>query len=106
MNRYVSPSTLQLTASLTIAQTHGFLLEHINSHLQSGKTGGLIFAHFKEPDEFGHLYGMGSSQWDNSVVQLDQILGEAVALLTCLPQFGPNFDARERLITDCPRIIA
>jgi len=30
---------------------------------------------------------------------------EAVAL-TCLPQFGPNFDARERLITDCPRIIA
>jgi len=26
--------------------------------------------------------------------------------LTCLPQFGPNFDARERLITDCPRIIA
>jgi len=26
--------------------------------------------------------------------------------LTCLPQFGANFDARERLITDCPRIIA
>jgi len=81
MDRYVSPSTLKLTAGLTIAQTHGFLLEHINSYLQSGKTGGLIFAHFKEPDEFGHLYGMGSSQWNDSVVQLDQILGEAVALL-------------------------
>jgi hypothetical protein len=26
--------------------------------------------------------------------------------LACLLQFGPNFDARERLITDCPRIIA
>jgi len=33
-------------------------------------------------------------------------LGKYKDALTCLPQFGPNFDARERLITDCPRIIA
>lgn len=81
MDRYVSVSTVQVTVPLTIEQTHSFLLEHINSYLYSGKTGGLIFAHFKDPDELGHLYGMGSSQWNNSVVQLDQILGEAVALL-------------------------
>ena len=81
MDRYVSCSTPILSRPLTVDQTKSYLFQHIDDFNASGKSGGLIFAHFQDPDHCGHSYGMGSSEWNDIVVRLDQILGEAVALL-------------------------
>jgi hypothetical protein len=56
-----------------------------------------------------YFKGKDSSKWRSNISTHNFVsLGEVYTgiELTCLPQFGPNFDARERLITDCPRIIA
>lgn len=81
MDRYVSCSTVGTTVNIKIEQARNYLLSHISAFRASGKTGGVIFAHFQDPDHVGHLYGMGSAQWNDYVVRLDQILGEAIAML-------------------------
>lgn len=81
MDRYVNPSIVLPKGFLTINQTSSYLYQHIDSYKISSKKGGLIFAHFSDPDATGHKYGMGSIQWNNKVIQLDQILGEAITAL-------------------------
>jgi len=50
--------------------------------------------------------GLGKQDETEDIEVLKIPIGRLYEKLACLPQFGPNFDARERLITDCPRIIA
>jgi len=80
MDRYVSACLVKPSGGIFLEETRNYLLEHINAYLTSGKVGGMIFVHFQAPDPQGHQYGMGSSQWNSSVVRIDEILGEAINL--------------------------
>jgi hypothetical protein len=82
IDRFISASLIKGSDYLYIEETRSYLIQHINDYNASGKIGGLIFVHFHDPDYTGHRSGMGSSEWNEKAIRLDQILGEAVALLS------------------------
>lgn len=55
------------------------------------------FVHFRDPDEPGHVYGIASPQYEQAIIEDDQVLGE---LMTTLQQRGMWNDSLIAITTD------
>jgi hypothetical protein len=64
------------TESLTIEQTNFYMDEALSSF----KSPGLLYCHWAEPDEAGHVAGMDSDLYRQRIRRLDEALGRAYVI--------------------------
>lgn len=78
MNAYFNAS--EIGRELTTEETRAAANRQIDQFFEWQKNTHtwqyFIYVHFAEPDHTGHQTGMGSAEWNASVVQLDAILSE------------------------------
>ena len=59
----------------------GIVVDTFIADQQSSSSNQYAFLHINEPDANGHMYGWGSSNWNSSVVAVDEMLGKIFKLI-------------------------
>jgi hypothetical protein len=63
--------------ALNIAQTN----QRLNAALAKMKRPAVLFCHWADPDITGHKFGMDSQEYCQSIIELDNTLGQAYAVM-------------------------